>query len=117
MLARFWLTPTAALDESEQSLASSGWLLNRQAMRKCPTSRSAVMLLSCCSTPAARGLLPQSREAAESGRGRAGGCAVQRSRPPLRLGQVSELEAGADVHHRRASRMDRADDLLDIDPL
>ena len=41
----------------------------------------------------------------------------QRSRPPVRLGQVSELEAGADVHHRRAPRMDRADDLLDIDPL
>jgi hypothetical protein len=39
---------------------------------------------------------------------------VLRSRP---AGQVSEFEAGANVHHRRASRVDRADDLLDIDPL
>ena len=54
-------------------------------------------------------VLPQSREAAESGS--AGGCAVLRSRPPARL--ASELEAGANVHHRRASRVDRADDLLD----
>ena len=36
--------------------------------------------------------------------GPAGGCPVQRSRPPVRLGQVSELEASADVHHRRAPR-------------
>jgi hypothetical protein len=42
---------------------------------------------------------------------------MQRSRPPVRLGLVSALEAGADVHHRRTPRMDRADDLLDIDPL
>jgi hypothetical protein len=42
---------------------------------------------------------------------------VRRYRPPVRLGQVLELEAGADVHHRRAPRMDRVDDLLDIDPL
>jgi hypothetical protein len=56
-------------------------------------------------------VLPQSREAARSGP--AGGCAVQRSRPLVRL--VSEFEAGADVHHRRASRVDRADDLLDVD--
>jgi len=52
-----------------------------------------------------------------SPRGPAGGCGVQRSRPPVRLGQVSELEPSAAVHHRRAPRMDRADDLLDIDPL
>jgi hypothetical protein len=32
-----------------------------------------------------------------------------------RLG--SELEAGADVHHRRAPRVDRVDDLPDINPL
>ena len=39
--------------------------------------------------------------------------------PPMLLGRRlgSELEAGADVHHRRAPRVDRADDLLDIDPL
>jgi hypothetical protein len=49
--------------------------------------------------------------------GPAGGCAVQRSRPSVRLGQLSELETGADVHHRCAPRMDRADDLLDVDPL
>ena len=35
----------------------------------------------------------------------------------LELAEVSELEASADVHHRRAPRMDRADGLLDIDPL
>jgi hypothetical protein len=64
--------------------------------------------------PAARAVLPQS---SRSGRGRAGGCAVQRSRPPVRLGQVSEFEARADVHHWRAPRVDRADDLLDVDPL
>jgi hypothetical protein len=58
-------------------------------------------------------VLPQSREAAESGH--AGGCAVLRSRPRVRL--VSEFEAGADVHHRCASRVDRADDLLDVDSL
>jgi hypothetical protein len=56
------------------------------------------MLLSSTDHAGGERLLPQSREAAESGRGRAGGCAVQRSRPPVRLGQVSELEAGADVH-------------------
>ena len=39
--------------------------------------------------------------------------------PPMLLGRrlCSELEAGADVHHRRAPRVDRADDLLDINPL
>jgi len=58
----------------------------------------ALMLLSSTDHAGGERLLPQSREAAESGRGRAGGCAVQRSRPPVRLGQVSELEAGADVH-------------------
>ena len=61
---------SSAADESEQSLASSGWLLNRQAMRKCPTSRSARMLLSSTDHAGGEGLLPQSREAAESGRGR-----------------------------------------------
>jgi len=34
VLARLRLTLGAAADESEQSLASSGWLLNRQAMRE-----------------------------------------------------------------------------------
>src|ERR1700694_4758204 len=29
----------------------------------------------------------------------------------------SEFEAGADVHHRRSPRVDRSDDLLDIDSL
>ena len=37
------------------------------------------------------------------------------NRPGVELG--SEFEAGADVHHRRAPAADRADDLLDIDPL
>ncbi len=49
--------------------------------------------------------------------GSAGGCAVQRFRPMPPWRQVSELETRADVHHRSASRVDRADDLLDIDPL
>jgi hypothetical protein len=42
---------------------------------------------------------------------------VRRSRSAVRLGLGSELEASADVHHRRTSCVDRADDLLDIDPL
>jgi len=29
---------TLGMDESEQSLTSSAWLLDRQALRKCPTS-------------------------------------------------------------------------------
>jgi len=54
VLAGSQLIPTAPMDGSEQSLASSGWLLNRQAMRECPTSGSAMMLLSCPTTLAAR---------------------------------------------------------------
>ncbi len=64
-----------------------------------------------------KGLAAAISKAAQSGQGPAGGRAAQRSRPSIRLGQLSELETGADAHHWRAPRMDRPDDLLDIDPL
>ena len=53
-----------------------------------------------------------SREAGDAG-GRGAGL------PPRPRGfpTGSEFEPGADVHHRRAPGVDRADDLLGVDPL
>jgi hypothetical protein len=61
--------------------------------------------------------LPEIDRAAVFEQAPVSGSARRRSRSAVRLGLGSELEASADVHHRRASCVDRADDLLDIDPL
>ena len=52
------------------------------------------------------------REAGESLR-----AGAQTAFPPTRLPCCSEFEPGADVHHRRTPGVDRADDLLGVDPL
>ena len=62
-------------------------------------------------------VLPKTDRAAVFERVPVSGGAVRRSRFAARLGPGSELEASADVHHRSAPRVERADDLLDIDPL
>ena len=69
-----------------------------------------------CAPRSAPHALPQGEEATVP---RAGRCrSARRGAPgPDLLGSGSELETGADVHHRSATRADRPDDLFDIDAL
>jgi hypothetical protein len=71
--------------------------------------------LTLAATRMASGLevgLLLSREAEEP----AGGSG-EPPRPPASIPIRSELQPGADVHHRRTPGVDRADDLLGVDPL
>jgi hypothetical protein len=62
--------------------------------------------------------LPEIDQAAVCGwpAGSCGSAAGAPARTSVR-GSASKLETGADVHHWRAPRVDRADDLLDVDAL
>jgi hypothetical protein len=61
--------------------------------------------------------LPEIDRAAACGAAPGGGAPCVAPANAMWLGLGSELEASADVHHRCAPCVDRADDLLDIDPL
>ena len=101
------LTPTRPETGTRRRLALVGpnsCIARGRAERQSSPHRTRLPDLSSTDHAGGQGLLPQSREAGESGRGPGGGCAVQRSRSPVRPGLVSELEASADMHHRRAPR-------------